>query len=189
MKTRVAFAGRIRSGKDTAADYVAEQYKEEGYHAMKLGFADGIADVIRAYFPGAFDDGKPREHFQVIGQTFRLLDADVWVRVLMERLRLLEGLFDKHSETEAAVIVKDLRQQNELERLHAEGFVTIKVVASEETRLARMDEKGDVYTMEAVNHPTEVSVDGLHTTYTVTNDGTLDELYEKLDLIFEELLT
>lgn len=187
MKTRVAFAGRIRSGKDTAADYVASKYMDNGYAVQKMGFADAIGEVIGRYFPEAFENGKPREHYQVIGQVFRLLKASVWVDELIEHIESEVEFYNAYAEEELVVIVSDLRQQNELERLHEEGFVTVKVVAPEEVRLKRIEEKGDVYTPEALEHPTELSVDRLETHYTIVNDGTLEELQMKLDQLFESL--
>lgn len=187
MRTKIAFAGRIRSGKDTAADYIASLYEKAGYAPQKIGFADAIGGVIETYFPGAFDKGKPREHYQLIGQWFRQLDPDVWVNQLFKRVNSRIDLFEQYGTEEAAIIVNDLRQKNELDRLHEEGFVTVKIIAAEWTRVKRIEEKGDVYSQEALDHPTEVSVDGLQTTYTIYNDGSYEELTRKLDRLFDML--
>jgi dephospho-CoA kinase len=71
---RLAIVGKMRSGKDTFAKYFTDLY---GF--KPLAFGNGITDVITRYFPEAFIMGKPREHYQVIGQTFRELDPDIWV--------------------------------------------------------------------------------------------------------------
>ncbi|MFP5303338.1 hypothetical protein R2R70_19325, partial [Cobetia sp. SIMBA_158] len=71
-KHRIAVVGRFRSGKNTFADYITEKYGH-----IQFAFGDGITKVINQYFPEAFNDGKPRKHYQVIGQSFRELDENI----------------------------------------------------------------------------------------------------------------
>lgn len=189
LKHKIAFAGRIRSGKDTAAALSASIIREKDrgvmieYHA----YADGIAKVIKGNFPEAFSEGKPRKHYQVIGQTFRQLDPLVWVKHLQRELDQAEREWSYLGE-DFAVIVTDLRQENELEQLHAEGFTTIKIVADEELRKERVIAKGDAWNEDSFNHETEQAVDGLGTHYVIENNGTIEELEAKIRSVLDDVV-
>ncbi|MGV2685420.1 hypothetical protein GNF82_13610 [Clostridium perfringens] len=62
---------KMRSGKDTFAGWFIE------IGAKKFTFASGIVEIIDKYFPLAKVNGKPRLHYQHIGQALRQLDNDV----------------------------------------------------------------------------------------------------------------
>lgn len=189
MNLKFAFAGHIRSGKDTAALYVEEWIKEnEDVPVERVGFADAIGKVIREHFPDAWKDGKPRKHYQIIGQTFRLLNPDVWVSKMAQTLNEIDFEWGYLNEVPYGVIITDLRQQNELDFLHANDFVTIKVVTDEELRIKRIEEKGDQYSKEDLAHETESAVDSLNTMYTIYNNGTLEDLKESIYALMDELV-
>jgi dephospho-CoA kinase len=73
---KIAVTGEIRSGKDSVCEYIMRRVPD----CEKLYFAEGIEEIIRRYFPEAFKHGKPRKHFQDIGQFMRTIDKDVWVK-------------------------------------------------------------------------------------------------------------
>lgn len=189
MNLKFAFAGRIRSGKDTAALFVEEWIQERhDIPVERVGFADEIGRLIREYFPDAWTDGKPRRHYQLIGQTFRVLNPDIWVEQLNQTLNEIDFEWGYLNELPYGVIITDLRQQNELEYLHENGFVTIKVVSDDDVRLQRIAEKGDKYKESDLNHDTEVAVDSLETMYTITNNGSLEDLKRSVYSLLDELV-
>ena len=96
---KIAITGRLRSGKDTVADILQEET-----HFTVYRFADGITDIIQQYFPDDWKLGKPREHYQVIGQSLRQLDENVWVKAL-HRKRQYAHLYCNE-------LITDLRQPN-----------------------------------------------------------------------------
>lgn len=69
---KIAIVGKIRSGKKVVGDYFIERYECE-----QMAFADEIGTVISYYFPDAFVEGKPRFHYQQIGQFFPTIDPKV----------------------------------------------------------------------------------------------------------------
>jgi dephospho-CoA kinase len=175
---KIAVVGRIRSGKNTFADYITENYGH-----TQMAFSEGIKEVITRYFPEAIISGKPRKHYQLIGQSFRELNPDIWIETLDSKLdRLLS--FNNH----LPVIITDLRQANEYQYLKLQGFTVVKVQASEETRIKRIAEAGDVFSREQLNHSTELQAEACPYDYLVNNDGTLEELYEQAEFIINELL-
>ena len=169
---KIAILGKMRSGKDEFAGFFID------YGLTKLSFGDEIGRVIAKYFPEAFLDGKPREHYQLIAQTFRKLRATIWIDQLDQTIRE-NGLTN--------VIVTDLRQQNEYEYLKANGYTIVKVEAADEVRLARIAAAGDVFNPQVFHHETEEAVDLVPYDYLVTNNGTISELMEQAEYVLSEL--
>lgn len=175
---RIAVAGQIRSGKDTFSSYLINTYSFKKFY-----FAEGIEDVIKRYFPELWDENnKPRELYQKIGQWFREIDPDVWIKCLDKKL---ESYF-KYGEN-AKVIVTDLRQLNEYNYLKSKGFVIVKVEADEEVRIERVLKAGDKFSRESLYHETEIQVATLPCDYLVTNNTTLEDLFEQADFIYNEV--
>jgi dephospho-CoA kinase len=173
---KIAIVGKMRSGKNTLADYfISKGFKE-------FSFRSGIDEVISLFFPAAFEEGKPRKHYQVIGQAFRELDPDIWVNRLNTKLWVHEDLFGGGD-----VVVTDLRQPNEYFYLNRNDFIVIKVEAAEELRLERIRAAGDQFDPEALTHETELELDHLPFDYLVTNNGTLQDLYDQAEFILKEL--
>lgn len=175
---KIAFVGRIRSGKNTAADYLVEKYGLKPF-----SFGSGIADVIQQYFPSAFEDGKPRKHYQVIGQSFRELNPDIWIEVLEEKLK---AVWEENPNT--GVVITDLRQANEYKRLKELGFTIIKVKASELKRIQRMELEGDVFTSELLNHETELQAENCPFDYLLVNNTSLEDMYNQLQVIMSRVI-
>lgn len=159
---KIAIAGRIRSGKDTVGDLLKEK------HILKpFAFADGIAEIIKNYFPEAFENGKPRRHYQHIGQELRELNPYVWINYLDRQIKQ-SGLQD--------ILVTDCRQNNESTYLRENGFMVVKVQADIEVRKQRILLSGDISTPEQLEHDTEKQVESLIADYVIENNGTLAEL-------------
>lgn len=173
---KIGLVGKMRSGKNTVGDYLTSNYTCHQY-----AFADGITHAITNYFPTAFDGGKPRRHYQFIGQAFRQLDENVWIDYMLKQMRENTLLLKEMTNTIPNIVVTDVRQLNEATRLSDEGFVIIKVVCPEEIRRLRIAKLGDVMTEEQLNHDTEKQVDLVIPDYEIINDGTIDELYKKID--------
>jgi dephospho-CoA kinase len=193
MAIKIALTGRMRSGKDSVADYLARQY---GF--IRFAFGDGIRKVCRELFPDQFRDGlngasrKPRALLQGVGQAMRAFDPDVWVNATMRNIeRMREGdvriartYFTKYPRP---IVITDLRQPNEYERLRAEGFVIIRVNASDETRIQRMIDAGDTFDDGTLTHETEQHVDSFAVDYEIDNNGSLAELYAQVDEIMADI--
>ena len=101
---KIAVCGRMRSGKDTLANRLVEEY---GFKEFK--FSQGINEIINKYFPEhAFSEKRPRKHQQFIGQGMRQLDKDVWVNYT---LSYVEEYLAENGDF-ADVVISDLRQEN-----------------------------------------------------------------------------
>lgn len=171
---RIAVVGKMRAGKDS----VAEILKKE-YNFKSVAFGDGIKKIVREFFPEAYNNGKPREHYQHIGQELRKLNPDVWINhTNSEILKILSK--DLGTAKEPNIIVTDCRQTNEELYLRRRGFLIVKVCADEKTRLRRIEEAGEIVTYEQFTHDTERQVDLIKADYLLFNEKTLFELEQQV---------
>ncbi len=168
MGLKIAVTGRIRAGKDE----FAKMFIKDGYAEFKFG--TGIAEIIQTYFPEDWMKGKPRHHYQFIGQQLRQLDPDVWINYVLQDI---DDYLDENSNGD--VIITDMRQVNEAERLRNLGFQIIKVTAREDIRIDRMWKSGDTFSLEHMHHETEKQVDKIVADITVENNGSLKHLHSK----------
>lgn len=167
---RIAVVGKMRAGKDSVGDILKERFNFQA-----VAFGDGIKKITREFFPEAYLNGKPREHYQHIGQELRKLNPDVWVNYThKEILNFLT--IDIATGKETNVIVTDCRQKNEEAYLRRCGFKIVKVVANDEVRLQRIKDAGETVTYEQFNHGTEQEVDTIKADYIIFNHGAMCEL-------------
>lgn len=166
----IALTGKFRSGKDTVAEYLVEQY---GFTKYAFG------DELKFYAHELFGEltGKQRELYQWFGQTMRQRDPDIWVRKCFEAI----------GSNPWKVVISDLRQPNEYKRCRKEGFVIIRVNAPEWLRVERAEAAGDEFDESTLHHETERYVDTFPVDYDVYNTGTFEELYRQIDRIMDNL--
>jgi hypothetical protein len=180
---KLALIGKLRSGKSTAADYLTLFYDFQPF-----AFADPLKRYLHEIFPHVPREPKPRAMYQAFGQKLRELDPDVWVNLTMHKI---DEYLRQHacdcSPLKPRVVVTDCRQQNEYDRLRAEGFVFVRINADDELRIRRATEAGDNFTLDDLSHETELLVDMFPVDYEVLNNGSTAELYAQLDVIMREL--
>ena len=179
---KIALLGKARSGKDSVANILVE---DMGFQEFKL--SKGIYDFIRQFYRAQIvqvDGGaKDRGLLQLIGQTVRKIDEDIWVRYL------LEDISKYPSWREMDIVVSDVRQENEVRTLRREGYTIIKVTASENIRIARMKAAGDIVTKEQLSYETELSVDAIDADWVIVNEGTLEELTKVVEDVVAKIET
>src|SRR5690625_832560 len=197
---RIAITGKLRSGKSAIARALEYHY---GFHI--LSFGDALKRVADKLFEGSphyqfepieincpFSEGgkttagycKPRKLYQDVGSALRALDENVWVRQVEKSMRVWENMKDVKG-----IVIDDLRQPNEYEWAKANGFIIIRVNASDEVRLARARKAGDVFSEEDLRHETESHVDKFVVDYEIQNDiDNKAELNRKVDEIMGEIL-
>ncbi|MGR9546584.1 deoxynucleotide monophosphate kinase family protein [Priestia megaterium] len=172
---KIAFVGKMRSGKDTAGNYLLSKSQ----WTKQLAFGDEIKGLIKTYFPHLLVQ-KPRKLMQEVGQLFRKYDADIWVK----RLNTTYLNYKYRGYTD--FIITDVRQQNEVDYLKSQGFVIVKVETAEELRIERIKASGDAFNIEDLYHETEQAVDTLEYDYLVTNNTSIKDLTKQIDFILQE---
>lgn len=172
---KIAIMGQMRAGKDTVAELIQQHAEFETFR-----FAEGIRAIIDSYFPEVAQ-GKSRQHYQVIGQSLRQLNPDVWVNALDSQIKIHNYRWLDN------LLITDVRQQNEVDYCKANGFILIKVVADTSVRLQRIKDSGDSFEPEQLEHETEQGIDNMHCDYLINNSGSREELQQKVIAIMEVL--
>jgi dephospho-CoA kinase len=117
----------------------------------------------------------------------REIEPDVWIR---HAERTIRGTIDFRVSTGAekiGVVITDLRQPNEYEWARTEGYTIIRVTAPDDVRIGRAIKAGDDFCENDLDHSTELEIDNFAVDYTVENNGTVDELKEKIDAILTDI--
>ena len=114
-KRKIAFAGKICSGKSTTARYFKEKYNGKIY---------SFGSAVKTYCSEIFDmQYKNRELIQEFAQKVKEIDMDVWVKYTV---RQMEKDFREHSNI-PMIIVDDLRFPNEAKILKENNFFIIEL--------------------------------------------------------------
>jgi dephospho-CoA kinase len=164
---QVALTGEMRSGKDTVAKYLIE---EHGF--KRFAFGDGIRKTAQRLFPDRFEaEKKPRQLLQEFGQSCVRIDKNVWVNYLFKEM-LWEGI----DPVVDNVVITDLRQPHEYEKLVESGFTIVRVNTKPAIRRQRIEQAGEYVSDEQFNHETEQHIRNFEVDWELDNNGTPEEL-------------
>lgn len=160
----IGIAGKARSGKDTAANYLLEKLGDDWSSAS---FADPMKAMLGVIGVNCSDAAKDlpknqygvstRHMLQTLGTEWGRdgIGSDFWIDV-----------FEMYNAGQS-VIVPDVRFENEAELIREHGV------------LIHVQGRGGI----SGNHVSEKSLPVKDGDIVISNDGSLSELYEKLDLI------
>lgn len=175
---KIALTSKMRAGKDTIAQYAIDNY---GF--TRFAFGDGIRETCKKLFPDQMKGGKNRHLLQKLGQTMRYkFDENVWVNYCFREIEA------EKTRRYISPIITDLRQPNEYTKCKEENFIIIKVETNDEIRLQRMNENGDNFTLDDLNHETEQYINSFEYDYLIKNNDSLEEVYKQFDLIMSEII-
>jgi len=183
----IGISGFQSSGKDTIADYLV---KEHGF--VKLSFASALKDIVAIIFGWSRErleglkvedrqwreeiDHKwaktlnipcltPRYVLQYLGtEVFRNhFHTDIWTKIVENQLSFYEN-----------VVVSDCRFANEIEMIKQNGGKIIQV--------HRYDHVLDI----DAKHPSELEWTKCHYDRVIKNNGTIEDLHIKVNLILSD---
>ncbi len=174
----IGILGRLRVGKDTTGDYLVNEH-----NYTKLAFATPLKEGCKILFNlNDYDvyEGKdvmhpywgvtPRTLIKYIANDVFRSDINrilpnvgdkFWVNHTMNKCKELDGV---------NIVISDVRFQSEIDAIHNNGGIIIKVVNNNVNKMADEDH-----------------IDELLGDYYVINEGSLDELYEKIEQILNDL--
>ncbi|MFF1597699.1 hypothetical protein ACFVYV_09405 [Streptomyces mirabilis] len=176
----LALCGKAQSGKDTVAAHLvaahgytrlafADPLKEMALsvdpliptgHGIHVRLARLIADVgwdyAKTHYP------EVRRLLQHVGQTVRHYDTFFWIGLLLERAAQISG----------PVVVTDVRYRNEHRELRQAGFVPVRITRP-----------GSGLDGSAGSHDSETNLDHLTFTDGIVNDGSLDLLHARVNVL------
>jgi len=179
----IGFKGEIGSGKDTAGDYLVEKYNYE-----KRAMAENLKKAAQVIF--SFEDHQlygtqeqketpdprwenvtPRKIMQYFGtecmrdQMYKIMPEmgkAIWVKSLEISL---------HGKTDN-ICICDIRYKEEADLVKRLGGIIINL-------------KRDRVRTESHNHTSELEMQNIPHDYEIDNNGTLEALYQQLDIIIK----
>ena len=178
MTAIIGFTGRARSGKDTAASFVCDMFGFE-----PVSFAEPIKQAVTAMF-GLDErhlDGElketpleglgrsPRYLFQTLGTEWgrELVHPDVWIYAMNTWVKRLEREYLRQGLRLQGVVVSDVRFENEAAWVRDRGGLLIHLERQK--------------TVDVLWHVSEAGIQRHDGDIVIRNDGTPDELYQKLE--------
>lgn len=173
MHQLIGLHGLARSGKDTAADYL------QNYGFKKYSFADPLKECLKVLF-GWNDDHvygdlkecpdpsfqsmpTPRQMMQLLGTEFirEKVDYNFWIKRAEQFCR----------ENYGPIVIPDVRFENEADFIIKNGGIVVKIEGGYE---------GMQQIQGISGHASEAGIPEHYFDRTIVNDGTLDELYTKI---------
>ena len=173
--TNIAFTGKMRAGKDTAADHLRNQFG-----GKNLKFADPLYEMQREIYRIANLSHpvgtRDRLLLQFLGTEWgrKTIDQNIWINVMAHTL-----------ETEPKdqnLFITDCRFVNEFNLLKSKGFVLVRIKRPLEDRI-----RAGAINLE---HESETSLDEVPDScydYVLENDGSLQDYYAKVESMFQVL--
>jgi hypothetical protein len=173
----IGIAGAARSGKDTIGKYIVTEY---GY--VHLSFAEPLRQFVCEITAIPREDldaekekvidwiGKsPRQMLQTLGTEWgrQMVNENLWVLSAMQRALALAENDNRYS------LFTDVRFENEADAIRQRGGIIIHV--------SRPD------ALQVAAHVSEAGVPFERTDWRIVNDGTLDDLYTRVNEIMENV--
>ena len=173
---KIGLIGGMRAGKDTVANRL---YYEHGFE-HPIAFGSALKRLAHNIFMDVPKEPKPRKLYQFMNKM-REYDPDVWIK----HLEYIYGCYTEQRST-SGIVLTDIRQPNEYEWARANGFIIVKVEAPAAIRKERAKQSDD-FSEEDLTHSTESYTDEFAFDYSITNDGSLDELKAKVDELLAKI--
>lgn len=189
----IGLIGHAGSGKDTAAEYLANTH---GYRRIAFGdelkYYLGLAKGFRGSRSEIIEQvntHKVRDELISYGMAFREMDLDTWVNALDKRIQRVDRFYRELRAPLPKWTITDIRFENELNlvrnKLHG---VIIKVTAPLDVRIERMQKRGDQITdWSFTRHKSETFVDTVKPDYVVDNSGSFEDLARQLSDIMQRI--
>ena len=171
---KIALAGTARAGKDTFANVLERELESQGYEVIKVAFADYLKELYQQLFAHIPTTTKPRDAYITLGNAFREIDQNFWIRPVEQITRILEehganyGIAEEASTREPALIITDTRYYNEALWAEQEGFLVVKVDADPLIRQARAEALGETLKLD---NEGDMEVDLIQPHLTIFNNG------------------
>ncbi len=174
----IGITGQKFSGKNTLGDYFVENYNYE-----QIAYADALKDAVKCIFD--FDDEQlygskkeeidefwgitPRQVLQFVGtDLFRnhihellpSIGKDIWIHVVKRKI-----INKMKKKPNSCFVITDARFNNEVDMIKQLGGTVIKLRRN---------------TGHQDNHESEILIDSLPSDYEFENNGSKEELYDKV---------
>lgn len=169
-------SGKARSGKSTLSELIKKYYENIGLKTIVLAYARYIKMYAQdvSDWDGS-DETKPRELLQFLGTEIirTKISKDFFVKRIVDDINIYSYFMD-------IAIISDARFIDEIEypKNHFKDAITINIVKP--NLVTDLTDKQQ-------QHPSEISLNDYNKyDYVIVNDGTLEQLEEKVINILRE---
>lgn len=166
---KIALAGTARAGKDTFANVLEQELSKQGYDVIRVAFADYLKEIYQQFFGHLVNNEKPRDAYVTLGNAFREIDINFWIRPIEAATDYLENT--EGFGNPVAMIITDTRYFNEALWASQEGFLVVKVDADPLIRQARAEALGETLKLD---NEGDSEVDLIQPDLTILNNGEAD---------------
>ena len=176
----ILIAGRAGTGKTTTANLIKKNLPEcYSKFSVISSFASMVKAVAKFMGWNGEKDTKGRKLLQGIGNLGREYDNDAWIELL------IKGIEDTFITPLDFIIIDDWRFPNEgkwfIKHSDEYDIYTIRIYAPSREILKNTPEYNDV-------SETSLSEDSREYDWWVNNEGTMEELEEKVKMIIDQIL-
>ena len=164
----VCISGKAQHGKDTTAVMMKTALESMGHTVLIAHYGDLVKYVCRTFFGwNGEKDAYGRSLLQKVGTDIvREQRPNYWVDFVKDMLSMFPNEWD-------FVLIPDSRFPNEIDGLKQAWFNVIHLKVRQENFESPL-------TTEQQNHPSETALDHVVPDFLIVNDGTLEDLYNKV---------
>lgn len=168
----IILSGKARSGKNVVSELLEEKLIEKEKNATSISYAFYLKIYAKKIIKWDLsEDTKPRSFLQSIGDLVKDIDNNFLIRRLLEDIEVYNNYYD-------TLIITDARFKNEIEEIKKRYDTVVINVFRNNSDLTETQK----------SHNTETSLDDYNEyDYVIDNNGTLEELKEKIDRIVEDI--
>lgn len=170
----ILLSGKAQHGKDTSAAIIKKNLEDTGFKVVIAHYADLLKYICRTFFDW---DGRKDEYgrhlLQYVGtDVIRSRAPSYWVDFLSEFFTIFSDEWD-------FVIIPDTRFPNEVMAMREAGFDTVHLRVKRENFESPLTE-------EQQQHPSETALDDVEPDAWLINDGTVEDLENRIMLWLKE---
>lgn len=174
----IVISGKARAGKDTTMMFMKEIFEKYGKDVINLQYSSSIKEYAKKIsdWDGS-EDTKPRELLQALGTEIirEKIDEEFFIKRMIQDVQVYCYFYD-------IVIISDARLKLEIERIRE----TFNDVISVNIERPLFDNNLNV---NEKSHRTEVDLDNYSGyDYVLINDGSLDDLKDKVVNLVDSIL-
>lgn len=164
----ICISGKAQHGKDTTAGMMKTALESMGHTVLIAHYGDLVKYVCRTFFGwNGEKDSYGRSLLQKVGTDIvREQCPNYWVDFIKDMLSMFPNEWD-------FVLIPDSRFPNEIDGLRKAGLSVVHL-------RVRRDNFESPLTTEQQNHPSETALDHIVPDFLIVNDGTLEDLYNKV---------
>jgi hypothetical protein len=168
----IAFSGKAQSGKTTTANHISSLIPNSIVASHAAPLKAKIVEEFGLTFKDLRDRKKDiisfgknsmtiRELMIRVGRMYREIDKDFWIKQLLKSIK-------PEMDAGNLILIDDLRYANEYAALKNAGAMVVRIYRPG---------------VDLIDDPSETELDHHDFNGYVTNDGTLDQLKSRVDLI------